>query len=192
MGWTYFQDNRELSPDAILKRDFNCTGTDGTVWTVLDSATRGSAWYAVLEAKAPDKAPVYFGTVCLFRRSKRNNEFGYKDLGESAGPTAANAPLRIIDKLDKLAPIDPDNDSYGAKWARDWRARCRANAKVKKPLRLEPDMRVQFAPDYDKTYVIVSSAGPRRGWYVKLLGGSGMVYRAHASLFKNFSIVQGV
>ena len=192
MGWVFYPDNAAMSADSMLKREFNCTGTNGTEWRVIDSATRGNAWYAILESVSPDTGTRYHGTVCLFRRSKRTGEFGYKDIGESVGPNAANAPLRIIDKLDKLCPIDANDDSLGAKWARDWRARCRANAKAKKTIKLAPGMRVAFAPAYDREYVLVSSAGPRRGWHVRLAGGSDMIYRAHAKLFKNCSIVQGV
>lgn len=131
MGWTCFYDNAGLSIDAMLRREWNATGDNGAVFTIVDSATRGNEWYAIVECKRPDKPPVYDGLVCLIKRSKRTGEFCYKDMGERCGPNAANAPKRIIDKLDTLAPIDPNDDGMGAKWAREWRARCRANASAK-------------------------------------------------------------
>lgn len=193
MGWVFYQDNPELSADSMLKREFNCTDTNGTVWRVIDSATRGSVWYAILESVSPDTGTRYHGTVCLFRRSKRTMEFGYKDIGESAGPNAANAPLRIIDKLDKLCPIDANDDSLGAKWARDWRSRCRANASPSKRPKLAKGMIVRFT-DNGPEFLLDSDAGPRRGWYVRMLNGhgTGSLYRASAKQLNNAIIVQGV
>jgi hypothetical protein len=194
MGWIFYTDNQALSPDAMLKREFNCTSTCGTVWRVIDSATRGNAWYAILESVSPTLGipPRYHGAVCLFKRSKKLNEFGYKDMGESSGPNAANAPLRIIDKLDKLRPIDPSDDSYGAKWARDWRQRCRDNAaKAKKRPTLSKGMIVKLG---EHEYVLHSSAGTRRGWYVRMLNGhgTGSLYRASAKQLNNVTIIEGV
>lgn len=196
MGWIFYQDNQALSPDDMLKREFNCTSTCGTVWRVIDSATRGNAWYAILESVSPTPGipPRYHGAVCLFKRSKKLNEFGYKDMGETSGPNAANAPLRIIDKLDKLRPIDPNDESYGAKWARDWRQRCRDNAaKAKKRPTLSKGMIVKFS-DNGPEFVLVSAAGPRRGWHVRMLNGhgTGSLYRASAKQLNNATIIQGV
>jgi hypothetical protein len=195
MGWIYYPDNRELSADEMLKREFNCTGTDDTIWRVIDSATRGNVWYAILEAcpSTPGIPARYYGSVCLFKRSKRLNEFGYKDIGEASGPNASNAPLRIIDKLDKLAPISELDDSYGAKWAREWRKRCRDNAS--KPKKQSPTlskgMVVKFIPNGPE-YVLDSNAGPRRGWHVRMLNGhgTGMLYYANARQLKSAVIVQ--
>jgi hypothetical protein len=192
MGWIFYTDNQALTPDAMLKREFNCTSTCGTVWRVIDSATRGNVWYAILESVSPDTGTRYHGAVCLFKRSKKLNEFGYKDMGESSGPNAANAPLRIIDKLDKLRPIDPNDDSYVAKWARDWRQRCRDNAaKTKKRHTMSKGMIVKLG---EHEYVLHSSAGTRRGWYVRMLNDhvTGSLYRASAKQLNNATIVQGV
>lgn len=193
MGWVFYPDNQALTPDAMLKREFNCTDTSGTVYNVIDSATRGNAWYAIVQVTMPDSIVKYWGAVCLFKRSKRLNEFGYKDIVESAGPSAANAPLRIIDKLDKLRPIDPNDESLGAKWARDWRARCRANAKAKKRLELSKGMIVKFT-DKGPEFLLDSKAGPRRGWYVRMLNGygTGSLYYASAKQCNNATIIQGV
>lgn len=178
MGWTSFYDNRELSADIILKKEFNGIGQDGTKWAIIDSATRGSEWYAILECTPVNQSPRYEGTVCLFKRSKRYNEFGFKEISERCGPNVANAPKRLIDKLDTLAPIDPNDDSKGATWARDWRKRCRDNATSKtNRMKLVKGLIVRFG-DSAAEYVLTESAGVRRGWYVKMVGGSGMLYRA--------------
>ena len=150
----------------------------------------GSVWYAIVECKRPDNPPVYDGLVCLIKRSKRTGEFCYKDMCERCGPNAANAPKRLIDKLDKLAPIDPNDDSIGAKWAREWRARCRANASAKanrfKPVK---GAIVRFG-DSVAEYELTESAGLRRGWYVRMVGGSGMLYRASAKQLAKAIIVK--
>lgn len=192
MGWTCFYDNVGLSIDDTLRKEFNDTGPTGAQWRVIDSATRGSAWYGILEYKATSEAPRYSGLVCLVKRSKRTGEFCYKDIGETCGPNASQAPKRIIDKLDTLAPIDPNDESLGAKWAREWRKRCRDNAKAKlnKP-KLVKGMIVKFNPSAAE-YELIESAGQRRGWYVKLLNGSGMLYRASAKQLSKAIIVQHV
>ena len=190
MGWTCFYDNVGLSIDSTLRKEWNTTGDNGAVFTIVDSATRGGEWYAIIECKRPDNTPVYDGLVCLVKRSKRTGEFCYKDIGERCGPNASNAPKRLIDKLDTLAPINPNDDGMGAKWARDWRRRCRDNASAKlnriKPIK---GMIARFG-DSAAEYELVESAGRRRGWYVKLLNGSGMVYRATARQISKSTIVR--
>lgn len=189
MGWTCFYDNVGLSIDAMMRREWNTTGDNGAVFTIIDSATRGSEWYAIVECKRPNEAPMYDGLVCLIKRSKRTGEFCYKDMGERCGPNAANAPKRIIDKLDTLAPIDSNDDGMGAKWAREWRARCRANASAKSiSKQFHNGMIVKFHPTRE-AYELVESAGPRRGWYVRMVGGSGMLYRASAKQLSKAIIV---
>lgn len=190
MGWTSFYDNRELSADAILKKEFNGIGQDGTKWAIIDSATKGSAWYAILECTPVNQSPRYDGIVCLFKRSKRYNEFSFKEITERCGPNADKAPKRLIDKLDKLAPIDPSDDGMGAKWAREWRARCRANASAKAIAKqFHNGMIVKFHPTHE-SYELTESAGPRRGWYVRMVGGSGMLYRASAKQLSKAIIVR--
>ena len=193
MGWTCYLDNVGLSVDDMMRREFNSTGAsvgdNGAVFTIVDSATRGNEWYAIVECKRPDNPPVYDGLVCLIKRSKRAGEFCYKDMGERCGPNASNAPKRLIDKLDALAPIDPNDESLGAKWAREWRARCRANAKAKvNATKLAQGLIVRFG-DSAAEYALIESAGARRGWYVKLVGGSGMLYRANAKQLSKAIIV---
>lgn len=190
MGWTSFYDNVGLSIDDTMRRELTATGDNGAVFAIVDSATRGNEWYAIVECKRPDNPPVYDGLVCLIKRSKRTGEFCYKDIGERCGPNVANAPKRIIDKLDKLAPIDPSDDGMGAKWAREWRARCRANASAKAIAKqFHNGMIVKFHPTRE-SYELTENAGPRRGWYVKMVGGSGMLYRASAKQLSKAIIVE--
>lgn len=189
MGWTCFYDNVGLSIDAMFRREWDATGDNGAVFTIVDSATRGSEWYAIIECKRPNEAPRYDGLVCLVKRSKRTGEFCYKDMGERCGPNASNAPKRLIDKLDKLSPIDPADNSMGANWAREWRKRCRDNATSKaNRTKLVKGLIVRFG-DSAAEYELTQSAGHRRGWYVRMVDGSGMLYRASAKQLSKAIIV---
>lgn len=191
MGWTCFYDNVGLSVDDTLRKEFTDTGPTGAQWRVIDSATRGSQWYAILEYAGVGEAPKYSGMVCLVKRSKRTGEFCYKDIGEAAGPNASHAPKRLIDKLDTLAPIAPDDDSYGAKWARQWRERCRANAAAKanrfKPFK---GAIVQWGTVGTK-YELIAPAGARMGWYVRIVGKDGLMYRASAKQIAKAKPIEG-
>jgi len=43
---------------------------------------------------------------------------------------------------------------------------------------------------YIETSMLTQSAGPRRGWYVRMVGGSGMLYRASAKQLSKAIIVE--
>ena len=65
---------------------------------------------------------VYAGVVLT---SRRDGEWGYKDLSETMGPHEAQAPLRL---LDLLSPLDPEAGRY----ARGWREKVRAHHAAKR------------------------------------------------------------
>lgn len=177
MGWTFFNANGQ-KPADILVREYTQPmqrpdGTLQTQWRVVDHSTRGNVWYAVIETTNPDGYKRHFGAIVLF--SLKNGDFGHKDMDEFYGPYAANAPIRIVDLLDKLAPLDPNAQDFGTQAAIKWRANCRANAA--KPKRTyKKGMRVELA---NFVYVLQSKAGARRGWYVTL-EGHAMQYRMTA------------
>lgn len=182
MGWTFFADRTDLTAGQILTREFECVNSEGTRWSVVDQSTRGSEWYALMKLEKPGQDPVHFGLVCLFKRSKKTGEFGYKDISEECGPNASHAPVRIIEALDRLAPAPNE-------WARAWRERCRANAR--KPARpaLVAGMRVRIG---GHAYELISPAGPRRGWHVQLTEGlTRSVYRATCAQLARAEIVGG-
>jgi len=86
------------------------------------------------------KTGQYFGVAIMLRHVPNSYfNFGYKDMDESMGPGIANAPKSMIDRLDRLAPLDDQNDPNG--WARGWRARCRANAAARSAERIERNAR---------------------------------------------------
>jgi hypothetical protein len=189
MGWTFFNDMPGMTPAQILTREMSGTNANGAEWSIVDHATRGNEWYAVCKFTAPNQTPIFYGLVCLFKRSKKNGEFGYKDMTETCGPNADRAPVRIIDQLDKLAPIDPAVMTQSGQWARGWRDRCRANAKRKPAPAVKPGDIVKFAANA-ATFELIGKAEPRRGWHVRMVGGSGMQYRATARQISNCQIVK--
>jgi len=88
---------------------------------VLASTCPGNrVYYAAIQVMTNGQGDEIFAIVCLVRwnpRAKDGYIFGYKDMDESMGPCEADCPARI---LDSLTPTDKE-------YARDWRARCRAN-----------------------------------------------------------------
>lgn len=182
MGWTSFFDNRALKPGQILTREFT-GGNDHGEWSIVDQSTRGNVWYAVAKFVASDGPVSFYGRVCLF--SRKNGEFAYKDMTEDCGPNEAKAPLRIVNMLDQLAPIDPDDQSMGKKWAREWRAACRANAAREKTKKPSKGARIEYA---GAVYTVQGDAGPRRGIFVTL-ENHAKVYRLPARAMQHVTIV---
>lgn len=191
MGWTFFDDTANLKAADILTRELTGSNADGATWEFIDHATKGREFYAICKFTAPNNAPIFYGVIVLFSRKK--GEFGYKEMSETCGPNAANAPVRIIDKLDKLAPIDPADMVQSHKWARKWREACRTNAKRKPKTIVKPGDIVKFSPN-GAEFELISPAGPRRGWHVKLLGAVGStvrsVYRANARQINQCIVIQ--
>lgn len=172
MGWTSFNANGR-KPAEILTAKFtqSANRADGSIqteWTVIDQSTRGREWYAIIQTKnGGDGFTRYFAVVCLW--SIKNGEFAYKDMADECEPFYYNAPRRILDQLDQLAP----NPTGGAKI---WRDKCRAQLADKKP-------RFKFCAGMDivygaHVYKLTAPAGPRRGWFV--VHGSGKQYRIPA------------
>jgi len=142
MGWTTYNISKTTTTDQALRRELSYAGTAG-LWEVLDSATVGAVWYGIIK-RTIDGEAVHFGMVCLTQRS--NNyprslyiEFGFKEMTEDCGPFYYDAPLRILDKLDELAPNPVPA-------AAAWRAQCRERraAKAAKE-RQRREMRAQLA-----------------------------------------------
>lgn len=189
MGWTSFIDNPGMKPSEILTREIAGQNDNGATWEIVDHATRSNTWYAVCKFTAPNNAPIYYGLVCLFNR--RKGQFFYKDMTETFGPNAANAPLRIINMLDQLSPINPIDARQSAQWALEWRQRCRENAKRKPAPKVKPGDIVKFS-DHGSEFELISTAGPRRGWHVKLAGVPfSQLYRATARQICNCQIIKG-
>ena len=190
MGWTSFADMPGMTPAQILCRELSGTNANGANWTILDHATKPGEFYGVCRFTAPGNDPIFYGVIVLFKRSKKTGEFSYKDMTETCGPNADRCPVRLVDMLDQLAPIDPADMRQSAQWARGWRDRCRANAKRKPAPAVKPGDIVKFSGN-GPAYELICKAGPRRGWHVKLAGSNGSTYRATARQIANCQIVVG-
>lgn len=145
MGWTFF--NASGKPSEILTREFTQipSAQYPSEFKVIDQATRGNTWYAVIQSTNPEGLVRVYGMVCLF--TFRRGEFGYKEIAEECGPYQCQAPLRIVNLLDKLSP-NPSG-MFAAKWrqsVRDYHAKQKEKRmKRKGTVSIDP---VQFMRDH--------------------------------------------
>lgn len=146
MGWTvYYASNSPTDTEAErreIEKLFTFTNAEtGTSMQALAASKVGSTWYVAARVTgrpdpgpyvpAPDGSYVIAGIVLT---SRKQGEWGYKDMEECSGPNEAKAPRRI---LDLLSPLDPDHPR--ANYALDWRHRCAI-----KPIRPKPGQRVRL------------------------------------------------
>jgi len=166
MGWTFFTDhNPHQSRADIIRREFEHAPSEKNPWAYgFEYLTaRGSTVYAVMWRENPSEGTPrqYFGIIFLTQRSR--GEFGYKEVEESCGPYKYDAPLKMVDMLDRLAP---DAGGYALKWRAAVRER---HAKKRDRLKLAPGMRVTIGPSDKRIYEIESPrtrGGRAAGWYV--------------------------
>lgn len=128
MGWLYMKSLGGFkTPKEYLDNQFTFERNGGNITsTVLKSAVKNMrTYYAAVEHVIDGKRQV-FAVVCLVRYNKRDKDgyiFGYKDMDETMGPCEAECPASI---LDLLTPTE-------AKYAIEWRAKCRAKLDRPKP-----------------------------------------------------------
>jgi len=124
------------------------SGADKIVATASVSGT----FYAVIEGDAAteprlmadENGKVRYAMVVLMKRTPKAADgynFGYKDMDEFCGPyDGEGCPERL---LDMLSPIADGTES--AKYAADWRARCRTRiAKRKNAVKLRDGLKVKL------------------------------------------------
>lgn len=169
MGWTEFMDSPHLSRAEIIRKELSQepTADNPRAWGFEYITERGGTVYAIGWSDAPDRPRYYFGLVCL--TSRRGGYFSYKDMSEDMGPYKYDAPAKMLDMLDRLAPNPPG-------YAIEWRKKCRQHQADKKARTVwKAGDRVQYGLD---TYTLQREAGPRRGWIVT--HDSGLYYRLPA------------
>ncbi len=138
--------------------------------------TKGATGYGVMYRQDPHTLEKkHFGIV--FKTSRHRcgiqgmSEFCIKEIEESAGPYQIDAPAKMLDMLDKLAP-NPTG------YAEQWRKSCREKieqSKTKKKAKPAAGQRVIYG---GIEYSLISPAGPRRGW--RVLSPTGQIYRMNA------------
>lgn len=177
MGWTCFYNTHQTAAE-IIRNEYTQGPTfenpHGYGFEYL--TTRGNTVYAVLWHDAPGFDRKYFGAV--FLTSRRKGEFCYKDMTEDMGPYQSNAPKKMLDILDRLAP-NPTG------YAAEWRLRCRENL-ARKAGKLAPEAG-QVRKLGTWTYTLVNPAGPRRGWMVQR--SDGTTWRMNAQQVSRASVV---
>jgi hypothetical protein len=134
MGWTFF--NATGKPADILTREFTQIPSEQypSEFKVIDQAMRGRTWYAVIQSTNQDGIVRVYGMVCLW--TLRRGEFGYKEIAEECGPYQCEAPLRIVNLLDKHSTPS----GYAAKWrqsVRDYHVRMKSKKDAKKRLKID-------------------------------------------------------
>lgn len=170
MGWTEFLDSPHLTLSEIIRRELSQDPTPDNprAWGFEYIAERGSTVYAIGWSDAPDRPRYYFGLVCL--TSRRGGYFSYKDMTEDMGPYRYDAPVKMLDLLDKLAPNPIGH-------AASWRAKCREHQANKKARAVwKAGDRIEYGKE---AYTLKREAGPRRGWIVTM-DKSGLDYRIPA------------
>lgn len=137
MGWTSYQDNPELSRAEMIRREFTQQPTEKNphAFGFEFITERGATVYAIMWHDAPETPRKYFGIVFLTTRrttDRWGREFSYKDIEETCGPHYYDAPLKMIDQLDTLAP---NPAGYAAGWreaVRQHHAHKREKAKARR------------------------------------------------------------
>ena len=170
MGWTEFQDNPALTRAQMIERELSqpAKPDNPRAWGFEYITERGSTVYAIGWHEAPERPRYYFGLVCL--TSRRGGWFGYKDMSEDMGPYRYDAPAKMLDMLDRLAPNPTGH-------AAEWRAKCREHLARKKAREVwKAGDRIEYARE---AYTLKRAAGRCRGWIVTH-EGSGLDYRIPA------------
>lgn len=153
MGWTSYY-RPPTDPKAELIRIIQSTGQDGPTYEVVQTSKRSTTFYFAVKITPSDPSQHCYGdykpdadgsyTIGVVAQTNRyRGEWGYKLIEETQGPTLADAPISMIERLSQL-PMFPDNDT-GADWATKWRARCINNTKARSKRKMADGDLIRFA-----------------------------------------------
>lgn len=138
MGWLFFHKEAGVSTYDALKRDF-----PNTLAQAEAHATTSDGFYAVI-AKDPADVTDFVRSVyepcpdgklrmlmvCMIKHAPKDHyNFGYKDMDELMGPVLDTCPVKL---LDMLSPLNLETGGDNARWAQNFRDRCRARAEGRK------------------------------------------------------------
>ena len=137
---------------------------------------KGSTGYGVMYRQDKDSGQkTYFGIVFKTSRHKTEHwgmsEFCIKEISEDMGPVQTDAPAKMLDMLDRLAP-DPKG------YAKQWREQCRETIARKRSKPKAKPTEGQRVTYNGAAYTLISPRGPRRGWTVST--DNGARYRMNA------------
>lgn len=147
MGWTF----STQWPDKSAMIKHLCD--EQVLYTTIAKCVRGSALYAVHEAKskASGSWTRIIAVYLLGSDVKRGGGWGYKDMDESMGPTVADCPPKYFE----LVPEVPNG------YALAWRMRCIENAK-RKSVKLHVGDKIKLRPRFPVGELVVVSVKPLR------------------------------
>jgi hypothetical protein len=185
MGYTFFNVSDAESSRDILIREFSQSagvrpdGVNYPAWTVEKLSIIGREAYAVIRIDKPEGA-FYFGAVILF--SRKNGEFGYKDIPEESHPYYYAAPISHINYLDQVSQVDPESN------AGKWRAAVREyHAARKSRPNYAPGLFVKYG---GAVYQLIEKLGLRKGWRVVREKSGGVFYRMGLSQLARAEIIK--
>lgn len=132
---------------------------------------KGATGYAIMHRQDKDTGEkTYFGIVFKTSRHRTNSlgttEFCIKEITESMGPVQTQAPARMLDMLDQLAP---NPTGYAAQWREQCRENLKAKAKAKPKAKPTEGQRVTYN---GTAYTLITPRGPRKGWTVSTDNGA--------------------
>jgi hypothetical protein len=177
MGTTCYLINTRQTTKATIERDQSQQYIAGERHGFgFDYLTmKGATGYGIMHRQDKDTGQkTHFGIVFKTSRHKTDHwgmsEFCIKEITEDMGPVQTDAPTKMLDMLDKLAP-DPKG------YAADWRKACRETIARKRTPKAKPAAGQRVT--YNKTaYTLFGPAGPRKGWIVH--SDTGARYRMNA------------
>lgn len=177
MGTTCYLINTRQTSKATIERDQSQQYIAGERHGFgFDYLTmKGATGYGIMHRQDKDTGEKkHFGIVFKTSRHKTTNwgmsEFCIKEISEDMGPVQTDAPAKMLDMLDKLAP-NPEG------YAAQWRTACRETIARKRTPKVKPVTGKRVT--YNKTnYTLFGPAGARRGWIVH--SDTGERYRMNA------------
>ncbi|MGH3757210.1 DUF6927 domain-containing protein [Actinophytocola sp.] len=110
MGWLSYHRPKGETDRAHFEREL----LSSPEYEIVQCASKNRVFYAAIRTIATGEV---WALVVLMRWARGRFNFAYKDMHESTGPYAADAPASV---LDVLTPTDNAD-------AIEWRERCRAN-----------------------------------------------------------------
>lgn len=168
MGWTEIFDTPHKTRAEMVREELSQAPApdSGHAWGFEYMTERGSTVYAVAWHESNTRPRHYYGMVIL--TSRRAGFFGYKDMTEDAHPYYYDAPVKMLDMLDRL---DPQPTEQAAKW----RQKCREHQAAKKTRTVwQAGDRIEYGRE---EYTLKAPAGRARGWIVE---HHGTTYRLPA------------
>ena len=174
MGWLYGWDSRqELVGHLIDPQQYSAA-------KILKYRLVGNHLWMALKNKGYSQEP--WASVSLALIASEQGEWGYKDMGESSGPSYYDCPMSIIKLVESTEGGEPPNE-----YASRWRAECRHYAARKKE-NSKPKAAGTVVELCGIQYKLVRKLAPRRGWIV-LSTKDNLEYRMAAKYINQSKIL---